>query len=141
MPETGFDRLQKYLLVSGVAPRLVNRTISELSDHYEDLEAEAMNNGLSRDEAGIEASTRIGDVKIIAKEILSRPELKCWAHRYPFLARFVLPVAYFLMIPAAPIFAGVAHAHLIGRWCVCLLLSAAVTSSMILVMQIAIAIS
>lgn len=141
MPEPDFDMLQKRLLDSGVAPRHVIRFVSELSDHYEDLEAEAVSNGLTREAARTQASERIGDTNVIAEEFKKQPELQCWARRFPQLARVVLPAAYILMLPAAPLFAGVAHAPIVGRWFLCLILSGVVTSSMILVMQIAIAIS
>ena len=141
MPDPVFDRLRRQLLESGVAPRHVVRVVSELSDHLEDLETEAIQQGGCREAARAEASDRLGDANIIAKHVLSRPEFKCWVYRFPHWARIILPIAYFLVLPAAPIFAGVAHAPTIGRWCACLIISGLVTSGMMLVMQIAIAIS
>ena len=141
MPDLDVDRLRRQLLESGMAPRHVVRVVSELSDHLEDLETEAMRQGRCLEEARADAIDRFGDVNVIAEHVLSRPELKCWLYRFPHLARFVLPIAYILVLPAAPIFAGVSHAPAIGRWCACLVVSGLVTSGMLLMMQIAITIS
>lgn len=123
MPDTDFDGLRDQLLESGVAPRHVKRIVSELSDHYEDLEMEAMQYGLSREAASAQASERIGDAKTIAHLVLGMPELKCWLHRHP---------------QFAPIYAGVAYAPIIGRWCACLILSGVITATILLAMQISI---
>lgn len=141
MPEPNLERLRKQLLESGVGPRHVVRVVAELSDHLEDLEIEALRRGQCREAARAEAIDRLGDATVIAEHVLERPEFKCWIYRFPHLARILLPFAYFLVLPAAPISACVAHAPTIGRWCASLLISALVTSGMMLVMQIAIAIS
>lgn len=141
MPDLDVDRFRRQLLESGVAPRHVGRVVAELSDHLEDLEIEAMRQGRCREEARADAIERFGDVSIIADHVLSRPEFKCWLYRFPHLARIVLPIAYLLVLPAAPIYAGVAHAPTIGRWCACLIVSGLVTSGMMLMMQIAITLS
>jgi hypothetical protein len=62
-------------------------------------------------------------------------------HRCPRLARLVLPVAYVVMLPLAPAYAGVANAPIIARWCTCLFLSGLITAAMFLVMQFSIALS
>jgi hypothetical protein len=62
-------------------------------------------------------------------------------HRCPRLARLVLPVAYVVMLPLAPVYAGVANAPIIARWCTCLFLSGLITAAMFLVMQFSIALS
>lgn len=133
--------LRDHLLDSGVAPRHVIRIISELSDHHQDLELEALDHGYQAEEANAQATKRIGAPTTIALHVLERPELRCWAHRYPRLARLVLPVVYVAMLPLAPVYAGIANAPAIVRWCSCLFLSALVTAVMLLFMQISIAIS
>jgi len=138
MPDRDLDMLRRRLLESGVAPRHVVRIVSELSDHYDDLELEATRRGLSRKAAKAQAKNRLGDPSVIAEQVLNQPELKCWFYRFPRLARFFLPVFYVMLLPTAPIYAGVAHAPVIGRWCACLAISGFVTASMMLVMQIAI---
>ncbi len=75
---------------------------------------------------------------MIARQMLARTELKLWVYRYPRLARFYLPIAYLLLLPAAPVFAGAENATAIARWGTSLMVSAAVTAAMLLLMQIAI---
>lgn len=141
MPDPDFDSLRVRLLRSGVAPRHVVRAISELRDHIEDIESEAVELGLPHEAAKVQASERIGTIDSIARQYLTRPELKCWIYRYPRTARLVLPIAYFMLLPAIPIIAGVENAPIIGKWCVCLLLGALVTATMLFVMQLSIAIT
>ena len=74
MPEPDFDRLRERLLESGVVPRHVIQIVSELSDHYKDLEMEAMQHGLSSQEAKTLASDRIGTLETIARHVLHRPD-------------------------------------------------------------------
>ena len=141
MPRADYNMLRDQLLESGVAPRHVIRIISELTDHHEDLEFEAMRHGSTPESAATQASKRMGTKTLIAAQVVGRPELKCWFYRYPRLARLLLPVAYVAMLPLAPIHAGVANAPVIVRWCACLMLSAVVTAAMLLLMQISIALS
>lgn len=138
MPEQSFDELRSTLLNSGIAPRHVKRTIAELQDHLEDLENEARSNGIAPIEASAYAETRIGAHKLIARHMLAKTELKMWIYRYPRIARLYLPVAYLLLLPMAPVFAGAENASAIARWSTSLIVSAAVTAAMLLLMQIAI---
>ena len=141
MPKADFNVLRDHLLESGVAPRHVVRIISELSDHHEDLELEARRQGFDPTAATVQARERLGTPKSIAAHVLEQPELRCWMHRYPRLAQLVLPAAYVVMLPLAPVFAGVANAPIIARWCACLILSGLITAAMFLVMQFSIAMS
>jgi len=138
MPEQSFDELRSYLLNSGIALRHVKRTITELHDHLEDLENEARSDGIAPIEALAYAKMRIGEHKLIARHVLAKTELKIWIYRYPRIARLYLPVAYLLLLPTAPVFAGVENASAIARWSTSLIVSAAVTAAMLLLMQIAI---
>ncbi|MFQ6004982.1 MAG: hypothetical protein ACE5OQ_05700 [Woeseia sp.] len=141
MPDTNFEALRDRLLRSGVSPRHVVRAVSELRDHCEDLEIEAVSHGLNRDDARSQASERIGAIESITQQYSSRPELKCWMFRHPQWARLILPVAYLVMLPAVPIYAAVSNAPAIAKWCACLLLSAFITATMLLVMQLTITIT
>ena len=138
MPEQTFAELRRYLLESGISPRHVNRTIAELNDHFDDLRLEARSNGLSPSDASTFAETHIGEHKLIAQNILARTELKLWVYRYPRVARLYLPIAYLLLLPAAPVFAGAENVSAIARWGTSVMVSAAVTATMLLLMQIAI---
>ncbi len=141
MPNPDFDKLHDRLLRSGVAPRHVARAISELRDHVEDIYREAIENGVSREAAMVQASERIGVIESIAQQYRSKPELKCWVYRHPRMARVVLPIACVMILPAIPFYAGVENAPLLARWCACLLLSALVTATMLLVMHLSIAVT
>lgn len=141
MPRIDFDNFRERLLSSGVALQYVGRAVSELRDHCEDIESEIAEHGVSPESAEAQAIERIGAIEVIAQQYLSKPDLKCWAYRHPRMARAILPVANVLILPLIPVFAGVENAQFVTRWCACLLLSAFVTATMLLLMQISIAIA
>jgi hypothetical protein len=116
----------------------VDRAVAELRDHFDDIESEAADSGLSREAAVTRATERVGAIDAIAREYVGRPEMRCWFYRYPQLARLVLPVAYALMLPALPIHAGIKHAPSMGKWCASLLLGGVVTTSMLLFLHLTI---
>jgi hypothetical protein len=91
MREPDFHLLRERLLRGGVAPKHVRRTIAELRDHHTDLFAEAFSRGCSVEDAEREASIRLGDEDSLAAEVLARPELRSWAHRWPWIAYCVTP--------------------------------------------------
>jgi hypothetical protein len=91
MRELDFQSLRETLLRGGVAPKHVRRTIAELRDHHTDLFSEALSKGSSFEDAESEASTRLGDVNVVAAEVLARPELRSWTHRWPWLAYCATP--------------------------------------------------
>lgn len=141
MPEQPFSALQKELLDSGIAPKYVRRIVAELADHQEDLQGEALAQGFTAAEAADHAARRIGSQQVIAAQMLASPQLKCWVHRYPRVARLYLPLAYALLLPAAPVFAGLANPGIVFRWGAALMLSAGITAAMFLSMQLAIALT
>jgi hypothetical protein len=138
MPEQVFNVLRTELLESGIAPKHVRRIVAELNDHLQDLRAEAMDEGRSGPEADAIATRRIGDTRLIAEHMRQKPELKTWIYRYPRIACLYLPLAYALLLPAAPVFAGLANPAKVARWGTALMLSAGVTATMMLCMQLAI---
>ena len=141
MPELSFDTLRSELLESGIAPRHIRRIVAELNDHLEDLMSESMAGGKTETEAKLAGLRRIGDQKLIAKQMLDTPEFRTWIYRYPKIARIYLPVAYALLLPAAPVFVGIANPRRVIRWGTALMLSAGVTAAMFLSMQLAIALT
>ena len=68
----------------------------------------------------------------------SRRELKTWAFRYPQLAVVVYPLACLAVLPAMPVFAGIAHRTSLARWGASLLAAGLVTALMLLSMQLSI---
>lgn len=93
MREVDFTSLKERLLRGGVAPKHARRTIAELRDHHTDLFAEAFARGCSLEEAGREASIRLGDEDALAAAVFARPELRSWAHRWPWVAYGLTPTA------------------------------------------------
>jgi hypothetical protein len=75
----------------------------------------------------------------LARKIAGIPELRTWAYRYPRIARVYYPIACVLLLPAVPVFAGLAQPMILARWGMALLLGAIVTAAMFLGMQLAIA--
>ena len=135
MHKADLRRLQRTLIRGGVAPVFISRTLAELRDHCQDLEADALRAGCSVEEARSEARNRLGEHSVIAAEILRRPELKVWAFRWPWgplvLRRFVV----FVAISTVPAMAIVGRGSLIARWCISTGLAALLTGGLFLLMQ------
>lgn len=138
MHKQSFNELRSHLLESGIAPKHVRRIAAELNDHLDDLRLEALDDGFSACEAESHAMNRLGDQKIIAARILEHAEFKTWVYRYPRIARVYLPVAYAILLPASPVFAGIANPSIVARWGAALMLGGAITAGTFLCMQLAI---
>jgi hypothetical protein len=141
MPEQSFATLRTELLESGISPRHVRRIVAELDDHLDDLKTEATSRGMSEIDAAGFAFDCIGDQQAIANRMLETSEFKTWEYRYPRIACVYLPVVYTLLLPAAPVFAGIANPGKVARWGAALMLSAGITAAMFLSMQLAIALT
>jgi len=139
MPEYPLEELRTALIASGMPPRTVSRMIRELADHVDEVEAEALAAGMPPAQAAAYAFERIGSARVIAEHAGYYPALRGWMHRYPRLARVYCPLAYVLLLPAAPIFAGFAYPGVVLRWLAAFALSAGVTAGMLLFLQIVIA--
>lgn len=87
MPSPSFQSLAQELLDAGIAPKYAERLCRELEDHYRDLEREALANERSAHAAELEARRRLGTNAAIAREFMSRPELKSWIYRSRALIR------------------------------------------------------
>jgi hypothetical protein len=131
-------RFEKRLVRAGVAPRHVCRASAEIRDHIADLLDEAELDGLTGEQAERFTEDRLGDIETVTAAMAARTELKTWSYRYPQLARVCLPLAYVMLLPTAPIFAGVSHAPQIARWGIAMMMGAAVTAIMFLALQISI---
>lgn len=138
VPDGRLKDFEQQLLRAGVTPAHAKRSALEIREHLEDLQDEAFGEGLTESAAASLAKNQIGDLQLIADDIISRTELKTWTYRYPRAATLVLPVAYVALLPTKPLFTGVANAPLIARWGGCLLLGAFVTAAMFLGMQLSI---
>jgi len=138
MPRLDLAELQNELLRSGISPRHVRRTVAELNDHFEDLVDHALAEGAESTTAHERALVELGDLNDVAAAIRSRPELRSWAYRFPYLALIVYPLTCLALLPAVPVVAGIAHAGYLARWAACILLSGVVTAAIFLFMQLSI---
>ena len=83
MSELNLDGMKRDLLLGGIAPKTVTRLLAELTDHIDDLKAQAIAEGKSELEATAYADEAIGRETEIVSGILERPELKSYSWRYP----------------------------------------------------------
>jgi hypothetical protein len=138
MHRPDFDEFQEYLRHSGVARRHVNRIAEELRDHYDDLVDDALGDGVDVARANHHACEALGDLRSIALDMSSRPELSSWAFRHPHLAAIAYPLLCAALMPAVPIIAGLAHAPVLARWGASLLFGGIATAAILLAMQLSI---
>ena len=138
MPDLDLTGLRKHLLRSGIAPRHVRRTVAELSDHYDDLLQSELQAGADPDAAHGKALDALGDMRDVAAAIRSRPELRAWSHRMPYLALVVYPLTCLALLPVVPVMAGVAHVRDLARWLTCIFLGGVITAALFLIMQLSI---
>jgi hypothetical protein len=138
MREPDFNALATRLLKSGITPYHAHRTVNELRDHYDDLVDAAVDAGANSKNARRRAATELGTMDDFVAEMASRRELKTWAFRYPRLAVVVYPLACLAVLPAMPVFAGIAHRATVMRWGASLLGAGLVTALMMLTMQLSI---
>ncbi len=141
MRDHRLDALQEELLNAGIAPQNVKRLIIELNDHLEDLRLDEIARGETDAAARNMARDRLGDLSMLANQMRQRDELKDWIYRYPAIARIYLPLVWFLLLPAAPLFAGLAKPAEAMRWGAALMMSAGLTALLFLSMQLAIALT
>jgi hypothetical protein len=121
-----FAALRLELLRGGVSPLYVERTILELTEHYEDLEDDALGAGMSAEDAARTAVARLGSDQTIAAAVIARRELLSWSHRWPTVALCVRSAATIGAMPAIPVLYCVRSEEL-ARW------SGAVASALVLV--------
>ncbi len=138
MPEPDFSSLRKNLLKRGIAPRYAQRAASELKNHYDDIVDAAIDHGQSPKSARREATETLGSFEQIIDDMDARKELKTWVYRYPGVAAIVYPLACLAVLPAMPVFAGVAHREALARWGTSLVAAGFVTAGLLLTMQLSI---
>ncbi len=136
MREPDFNQLATKLLKNGITARHVHRTVSELRDHYDDLVDSAVDAGANSRTARRLATRELGSMDEFVRQMASRRELKTWVFRYPQLAVVVYPLACLAVLPAMPVFAGIAHRTTLVRWGASLLAAGLVTTLMLLTMQL-----
>ena len=138
MRNADFRNLQAALLQAGIAPRHVQRLVLELREHHADIIDAELAAGRDRKSAEQIASVELGDPAEIVAAMQAYPELLSWERRYPRLAIVIYPLSCLALLPAVPVFIGVAHAPQVARWSVSLLFAGLVTASMLLLLQLSI---
>ncbi len=126
--------LRSSLRGSGVSPAYICRLMNELEDHFEDLEHEELASGQSDAHAETAAIRRLGRPDVIAAAVLTKPELRSWCQRWPWLVTLMKPLVLVLLIPAMPILVCVDRAPAIARWGASISLASAITCGMLLIM-------
>ncbi|MGB5689108.1 MAG: permease prefix domain 1-containing protein [Woeseiaceae bacterium] len=138
MREPDFNWLAQRLLKSGIAPKRAHRAVNEIRDHYDDLVDAAVDSGASSQDARQLAASQLGSMDDLVAAMSARRELKTWAFRFPRVAVVIYPLACLAVLPAAPVFAGVANASVIARWSASLLAAGLFTATLLLVLQLSI---
>ncbi len=138
MREPDFTALEAELIKCGIVPRDTRQLVNELRDHYDDLVDASVDAGANSREARRVASEQLGSIEDLVSAMSARQELKGWAFRYPRAAILMYPIACLALLPAVPVFAGIAHAETLARWGLSLVLAGLMTATMLLVMQFSI---
>ena len=89
-------RVAQLLAAHGMPPSRIHRVTRELAEHWEDIHAAALRNGVSATEAAVEADARLGQADQLAANIIDAMRRSSWFGRHPVLALCVLS---FLLAP------------------------------------------
>lgn len=111
-----FGVLRSELLRGGVSSRYVARTLLEIEEHFEDLEAAGLSAGLSAEEAARQASEALGDQRAIAAAVIAREELRDWQVRWPRVALCLRQAATVGALPGLPLIFCIEHRPELARW-------------------------
>jgi hypothetical protein len=84
--QPAFQILREHLLRGGIAPDQVERCLSELNDHLDDLIAEQDEAGVPRAAAEQQAFERLGAPETLSQAILARRDILSWSARAPVAA-------------------------------------------------------
>lgn len=95
MRELNFSTLRRRMLLGGIAPKYVSRTIKELRAHLEELMQAARNDGVSEQEAIRLAYSKLGEEDAIVEQALAKAELKSWSHRYTKSVYLLAPLVFY----------------------------------------------
>jgi hypothetical protein len=93
-----FEGLSEKLLRAGIAPRHVRRYRRELEDHLADLTEAQHEAGHDGQDAASRARALLGRDEELAAAMLTRPELKSWTARLPWLVFGLAPPLVMLAV-------------------------------------------
>ena len=135
MHKPEFEDLTRQLLAAGVAPRFVARTVEELSDHFQDIEADALAAGYPADEARAMARAALGRDEDLVDAVSSERSLLSFAERWPLTSQCLHSVCYCAVLPAMPFIYCAANGSAIARWSASASLGALVTGAILFSLQ------
>ena len=92
MPKSPLDELKSLLRSRWVKPRYAVRALRELEDHLADLEAAARERGLSPADAQAVAARDLGDVRVIADQLVQGLQRHTSVGQHPWLVFGALPL-------------------------------------------------
>lgn len=141
MPDRDLHALRSSLLDSAVPRRYVRRLMSELEDHYADLEREERDNGRRPGRAASFARQRLGNDESIAAAVATRPELQSWPNRWSWIVSLLRPVMLILLLPSVPVLACAERGPAIARWSASISIAALLTVGLLFAMARAIFVS
>ena len=133
-PSVEFRALKRKLVRGGVAPAIITRTLAELQDHHEDLQAEALASGRPVAEASVEAMERLGSSRVLAREVLRHPQFQSWAFRWPWVPAALRQAVVLTSLASVPVLVVVSRGPAIMRWCVSTGLAMLITGAMLLLL-------
>jgi hypothetical protein len=111
-----FEALKLELQRGGIAVTYIDRTLRELSDHYDDLERAARDAGYGVDDAAEVARTQLGNHLVIAAAVLAQPRLKSWSYRWPMIALCMRSAVAIGGLPARPVLYVAGRSDELARW-------------------------
>lgn len=110
------EKLQRTLRCQGMPGGYVSRTLRELSDHREDLRAEAAGQGLTGDAAERFVAAKLGRLDDLAVKLPRTMRQSNWYGRHPVLSFCVLPVLAFLIAFLVAIWIVFSAGEVSGWW-------------------------
>lgn len=90
----GFNggKLARKLALSGLPLKYIQSAVRELSEHWQDLKEEGLEQGLSLPEAEAAATRRIGETETLARSITEKLRESTWAGRHAIFTFCLLPL-------------------------------------------------
>ena len=100
-----FESVREELLSAGIAPRHVNRYITELREHLADLAARERATGMDARQANERALALLGEDRQLAQAMIEKGATRSLAARAPWSVFAVLPVVALLAVLGVTFFA------------------------------------
>jgi hypothetical protein len=110
------ESLRLELLNRGVSSFYADRTVIELTEHYDDLETAARAAGQTPAEAARTAAAALGKEDELVAAILARSELLTLRTRWPWVAHCLHSATAIGLLPGLPLMFCIAHRPELARW-------------------------